>query len=573
MRRDLEVLMFARGLVARVRARYPGFLAHFALASLVFALASAASVSTPYLLRQAINGLSEASGPAAAVLAAVLAYGVCWTFAAMLQNLKGICSAYVLAHSDAALAAACYESVLHERHVVQREIKPGELAQDIHRATLAFSAVLFAVCWTLLPLIFELLFTVVLLQLSVGAAVSVLFAIGFMLLSLVSVFVAGRTQGLHRAMFEADNRVQAFVIERLSALLEIKAARAEQKDVQQLEALLGRQARTVWQGNRTMGLYLGAQALAIGLFLILCTLVVFRLKTRGQLSIGDIAMVAGYVGGISSQLHLFAGAVIEVKRNHLALQRISSLLAVLAPAGRRAEGALLGHTEGDPLFELDQVRCRAHEEGVLLPRVTARIARRAMTVITGPSGVGKTTLLLSMLGFLPLAEGRIRYAGVDLESLPEGQVLEQVAFVPQEPVVFSGTLRDYLFYGAGSDASEAEACAMLRELDLSDALGEGREASLLDALLGAGGRQLSGGEVKRLAIARAVLSGKPVLMLDEPSAGLDAARAEIVLECLRSRGLTLIVVSHDDVIIRAADAVIRVMPLDQDTEREASLSW
>ncbi len=114
---------------------------------------------------------------------------------------------------------------------------------------------------------------------------------------------------------------------------------------------------------------------------------------------------------------------------------------------------------------------------------------------------------------------------------------------------------------------------MLRELDLSDALGEGREASLLDALLGAGGRQLSGGEVKRLAIARAVLSGKPVLMLDEPSAGLDAARAAIVLECLRSRGLTLIVVSHDDVIIRAADAVIRVMPLDQDTEREASLSW
>jgi ABC-type transport system involved in cytochrome bd biosynthesis fused ATPase/permease subunit len=177
-------------------------------------------------------------------------------------------------------------------------------------------------------------------------------------------------------------------------------------------------------------------------------------------------------------------------------------------------------------------------------RWTFTIEPGELVLVVGPNGAGKTTLLRAMLGLEP-AEGSLRYGEVPLEGRGAGPGQRPFAWCPQEAPLLSGTLEENLALGG---AVEAEALAFL------GAAAGGREA------LGEGGRALSGGERAWVNLARAVGSGRPVLLLDEPTASLDAAgEARVVeaLEGLRGRR-TVVVVTHHPERWRAPDRVLRV---------------
>ncbi|WP_242464511.1 thiol reductant ABC exporter subunit CydD [Halorhodospira abdelmalekii] len=180
-----------------------------------------------------------------------------------------------------------------------------------------------------------------------------------------------------------------------------------------------------------------------------------------------------------------------------------------------------------------------------------RIEAGERVVIRGPSGAGKSTLLHLAAGFLEPTRGEVRIG----DALPPGGA--GVAWVGQQPWLFHGTIRENLLLAdplaAAAPLSEAHGgedeqrlWAALREADLEavvQALPQG-----LDTPLGEGGYGLSGGQASRLALARAVLSGAPLLLLDEPTAGLDPASAERVLKALARLAdgrRTILMVAHD----------------------------
>ena len=175
--------------------------------------------------------------------------------------------------------------------------------------------------------------------------------------------------------------------------------------------------------------------------------------------------------------------------------------------------------------------------------------------IVGPSGSGKTSLLNVLLRFWDYGEGTVEIGGVPLRALRGDAVRGLCAVVAQQTHLFNTSVRANLAL-ARPDAGEDQLLAALRDADVLDevmALPQG-----LDTLVGETGARLSGGQARRLAIARALLKDAPILILDEPTEDLDAAAEDAVLRALAvlMRGRTTLLITHRPRALRAVDAVV-----------------
>jgi ATP-binding cassette subfamily C protein CydD len=181
--------------------------------------------------------------------------------------------------------------------------------------------------------------------------------------------------------------------------------------------------------------------------------------------------------------------------------------------------------------------------------------------ITGPSGSGKSTLLSLIGGLQTSDEGDITLDGTPLDAATADAWRARIAWVPQAAQMLAGPLRRTLALGRPTRPSEAEIDAALALASARDIVA--RLPGGLDAELGETGGGVSGGEARRLMLARAALSGRPVLLADEPTADLDtttAAEVIAALLALKVRGVTVIVATHDTALAAAMDRQISLAP-------------
>ncbi|BDV44575.1 thiol reductant ABC exporter subunit CydC [Geotalea uraniireducens] len=191
-----------------------------------------------------------------------------------------------------------------------------------------------------------------------------------------------------------------------------------------------------------------------------------------------------------------------------------------------------------------------------VPLADLEIAAGERLALTGPSGVGKSTYLEILLRFRDY-RGSVIVGGIELRQLAADEMRRLVTVVPQRPHLFNGTIRENLLL-ANPAAGAAELGQALDDAGLAAwvaALPEG-----LDTPVGEGGRAVSGGEARRLALARALLKEAPLVLLDEPTEGLDAATERQVVARLaeRCRGKTLLVITHRPACLALAGRVVRL---------------
>ncbi|MEU4885581.1 thiol reductant ABC exporter subunit CydD [Streptomyces xinghaiensis] len=192
-----------------------------------------------------------------------------------------------------------------------------------------------------------------------------------------------------------------------------------------------------------------------------------------------------------------------------------------------------------------------------LPRTSLTVRPGETVALTGPSGSGKTTLLHAVLGFADAAEGRLMLGDTDLSTVDLDGWRRQIAWLPQHPFLFAGTVAENVRLARpdADDAAVREALGDAGALDFVTALPEGPAT-----VLGEGGAGLSAGQRQRIAIARAFLADRPVLLLDEPTANLDGESESAVVEAVArlTAGRTVLMAVHRPALLAVADRVVEL---------------
>lgn len=274
---------------------------------------------------------------------------------------------------------------------------------------------------------------------------------------------------------------------------------------------------------------------------------------RGQITPGDLLIFVAYAALFFKPLRELAALSVRLTRAMVAGERVVALLDT-APSIRDAPDARRAPPfRGD--ISMDAVTVRAPDGRAILDRANLTILAGQHVVLTGPSGVGKSTIVSLLLRFLDPDEGAVRIDGHDISHLTFKSLRSQITTVHQEPMLFSMSVADNIAYGReGASPAEAEAAAEAAGVAaLIRALPEG-----FDTQVGERGAALSGGERQAVAIARAMIRDTPIVILDEPTTGLDPAAAETMIAALLrlARGRTVLTITHDPRLVRCGDWVL-----------------
>ncbi|MFI1656499.1 thiol reductant ABC exporter subunit CydD [Streptomyces sp. NPDC020472] len=295
----------------------------------------------------------------------------------------------------------------------------------------------------------------------------------------------------------------------------------------------------------------------------------FALELLATLSVALVAVTIG-MRLVHGELDLHTGLVILIlaPEAYLPLRQVGAQYHAAAEGLAAAEeifdvleqpvrdGGTVGAPESVRL-ELDGVTVRhAGRAEPSLDAATLTVEPGETVALVGPSGAGKSTLLDVVLGFaVPEEGGSVRIGGIELGTLDPEEWRSRIAWVPQRPYLFAGTVAQNVRL-ARPDASDEAVRDALR-----DAGADGFVAGLpqgLDTPLGEDGAGLSAGQRQRLALARAFLADRPLLLLDEPTAALDGATEAGVVEAVRrlAAGRTVLLVVHRPALLAVADRVV-----------------
>lgn len=276
--------------------------------------------------------------------------------------------------------------------------------------------------------------------------------------------------------------------------------------------------------------------------------------SQGQLSIGGLlvfmvylAMLYGPIRGLSGKLNSFYAASAGAER---IIELLDQRPAVVERAGALSLDTCRGQLEFDAVsFTYPQTETPA------LRDVSFRVAPGEVLALVGSSGAGKSTLAKLLLRFYDPDAGTVRLDGHDLRDMTLDSLRENVAVLLQETLVFDGTVRQNIAYGKRG-ATDEEIIRAARAADAHAFITRLPEG--YDTLVGQKGRLLSGGQRQRLAIARAMVRDAPVLILDEPTTGLDAESGQRVMAPLQRlmSGRTTIVISHNLHTVRMATEIL-----------------
>ena len=274
---------------------------------------------------------------------------------------------------------------------------------------------------------------------------------------------------------------------------------------------------------------------------------------NGTITLGGLLAFLAYLALLYSPVRDLSSLTTTIFAAAAAAERVLEVLDESPAVSDPPRPKRLGRAQG--VLELDEVTFRyPGASRPALAGVSLRLEPGATVAVVGPSGAGKSTLAQLLLRFRDPDAGSIRLDGIDLRELRLTDVRANVAVLLQETLLFDASVYENIAFGSGADLEAVVWAARTAEAhDFVSALPDGYETRV-----GQRGRSLSGGQARRIAVARALLRDSPVLVLDEPYTGLDADAAERSGESLRRHAgnRATLLVSHDLAAVAHADELV-----------------
>ena len=284
-----------------------------------------------------------------------------------------------------------------------------------------------------------------------------------------------------------------------------------------------------------------------------------RAVLAGEISAGEFSQTALYVMVVAGSVAVLAEVWGDFLRAAGATERLMELLAARSPIAEPVLPIVLPVSAGglQVVFRDVHFAYPSRPAQSVLQALEFTITAGQTVALVGPSGAGKTTVFQLLQRFYEVSAGAILIEGVDLRQLRLADLRARVAVVPQEPVIFSGSIAENIGYGkADASIEEIHSAARAAFVDeFVERLPEGYAT-----LVGERGVRLSGGQRQRIAIARAIVKNAPLLLLDEATSSLDAASERVVHAALEAAmvGRTTMVIAHRLATVQRADRIIVV---------------
>ncbi len=342
-------------------------------------------------------------------------------------------------------------------------------------------------------------------------------------------------------LVEASSRLRLAVIDGVQGMGELAAFGAARAHLEQTDLLSHELTADQERMSRIAGSVSAASGLMTNLSVWLATLLGVVLAHHRQVATVDLPMLILVVMGSFEGVALLPQAYQYLGHTLAAARRIFAVIDTPPPVADPPDASPRPRDSG---LEFRGVGLRYAPSGPwALADIDLDLPHSRRVAIVGPSGAGKSSLISLLVRFREYETGDIRLGGYSLRSFRGEDLRRMISVVPQRPHLFNATVRENLLLAApGADQARIEAAAKAAQIheDLA-ALPEG-----YDSFVGEAGLKLSGGQVRRLAIARALLKNAPILILDEPTEGLDAATEQALMDSLLAvtSNRTLLLITH-----------------------------
>ncbi|MET0677097.1 MAG: ABC transporter ATP-binding protein [Bradyrhizobium sp.] len=297
----------------------------------------------------------------------------------------------------------------------------------------------------------------------------------------------------------------------------------------------------------------------VSIVVAICTAIVLwrgtSLIVAGTMTAGALTVYLAYLKNFFKPVKDLASMSSSFAQAAVALERIQAILSADDVIRERPNATDPGRVAGAIKFE--SVTFGYGKDSPVLRDLSFEIEAGQVVGIVGPTGSGKSTVLSLLPRFYEPSFGRVLIDGTDIADFKVPSLRSQIGFVLQDSLLLDGTIRENIAYG-NPGASEEQIIAAARIANADEFISRMPEG--YDSMVGKHGETLSGGQRQRIAIARAVIRNSPILVLDEPTAALDANSEHLVIEALRRlmKGRTVIMIAHRLSTLVDADKIIVV---------------
>ena len=524
------------------------------LALLCLIGAKAATLLVPFALKEIVDAL-DSGRQALLVLpvALILLYGSLRFLTVFLGELRDALFGRVTEHAMRQLGLKVFQHLHQLELSFHLDRQTGGISRDIERGTNGLSFLMRFLMFNIVPTLLEILAVAVIFSVLFSPVYALITVVAVALYIFFTIYVTEWRNKFIREANQADNTTNSRAIDSLLNYETVKYFNNEQHEAKIYDGFLASWEQARLKNRLSLLVLNSGQALLIALAVTALMYLAARDVVNQQLSLGELVMLNAYLIQLFLPLNFLGFVYREIRR---ALTDLENMLGLLT----RKPG-IIDATDAQPLqlngadIRFENVSFRYQTERPILQDLSFQVPSGSKVAIVGASGAGKSTIARLLYRFYELEAGRILIDGQDIRKVSLESLRRAIAIVPQDTVLFNTSIRDNIAY-AKPDASAAEvdqAIAMAHLQDFINSLPQGDQTQV-----GERGLKVSGGEKQRIAIARAMLKGSPILVFDEATSSLDSASEQAILKAMRevAQQHTSLVIAHRLSTITDADQIL-----------------